>query len=143
MKWRNCVGRKLGLKKGFNADFSRYRRNYAVVKERTGQLPIRVGVKVKVKCTLVQALRLCTARTAHRRSRGIAVPFHDHGARWGGWSSPGPGRSLPPGKDPVPIVQEVGCAPEPVWTGAENLASTGIRSLRVEVVWDEIVPQSV
>ena len=34
-----------------------------------------------------------------------------------------------PGKDPVPIVQEAGCVPGPVWTGAENLApSTGIRS---------------
>src|SRR5215475_8642877 len=33
-----------------------------------------------------------------------------------------------PGKDPVPIVQEAGSAPGPVWTGAENLAPTGIRS---------------
>jgi hypothetical protein len=33
-----------------------------------------------------------------------------------------------PGKDPVPIVQEAGRAPGPVWTGAENLAPTGIRS---------------
>ena len=32
------------------------------------------------------------------------------------------------GKDPVPIVQEAGWAPGPVWTGAENLAPTGIRS---------------
>jgi hypothetical protein len=31
------------------------------------------GIKVKVKCTLVQALRLCTGRTAHRGSRGIAL----------------------------------------------------------------------
>jgi hypothetical protein len=30
-----------------------------------------------------------------------------------------------PGKDPVPIVQEAGWAPEPVWTGAENLAPPG------------------
>ena len=30
--------------------------------------------------------------------------------------------------DPVPIVQEAGWTPEPVWTGAENLAHTGIRS---------------
>jgi len=36
--------------------------------------------------------------------------------------------ALPPGKRPVPIVQEAGWTPEPVWTGAENLASTGIRS---------------
>ena len=33
-----------------------------------------------------------------------------------------------PGKDPVPIVQEAGWAPGPVWTGAENLTPTGIRS---------------
>ena len=32
-----------------------------------------------------------------------------------------------PGKNPVPIVQEVGWAQWPVWTGAENLAATGIR----------------
>jgi len=39
--------------------------------------------KVKVKVTLVQALRLCTGRTAHRESRGIALPFLDHGTRRG------------------------------------------------------------
>ena len=33
-----------------------------------------------------------------------------------------------PGKDPVPIVQEAGWAPGTVWTGAENLDPTGIRS---------------
>jgi hypothetical protein len=32
------------------------------------------------------------------------------------------------GKDPVLIVQGVGWASEPVWIGAENLASTVIRS---------------
>jgi hypothetical protein len=31
-----------------------------------------------------------------------------------------------PGKDPVPIAQEAGWAPGPVWTGAENLVPTGI-----------------
>jgi len=40
-------------------------------------------VKVKVKVTLVQALRLCTGRTAHRGSRGIALLFLDHGTRRG------------------------------------------------------------
>jgi hypothetical protein len=37
------------------------------------------------KCTLVQAPRPCTGRTARRGSRGIALPFHDHGTRrgWG------------------------------------------------------------
>jgi hypothetical protein len=32
------------------------------------------------------------------------------------------------GKDPVPIIQKAGWALGPVWTGAENLAPTGIRS---------------
>jgi len=40
-------------------------------------------VKVKVKCTLVQAPRLCTGRTAHRGSRGMALPFLDRGTRRG------------------------------------------------------------
>jgi hypothetical protein len=39
-----------------------------------------------------------------------------------------PGRTLPPGKDPALIVQEAGCAPGSAWTGAENLAPTGIGS---------------
>ena len=37
----------------------------------------------KVKCTLVQALRLCTGRTTHRGSKGIALLFLDHGTRRG------------------------------------------------------------
>jgi hypothetical protein len=82
----------------------------------------------KVNCTLVQALRLCTGRRAHRGSRGIALPFHDHGTRRGWGVSVTPRPLFTPGKDPVPIVQEAGWAPGPVWTGAENLASTGIRT---------------
>jgi hypothetical protein len=39
----------------------------------------------------------------------------------GEWSATRPGRSLPPGKDPVPVVQKAGWAPGPVWTGAESL----------------------
>jgi len=31
-------------------------------------------------------------------------------------------------RDPVPILQEAGWAPGPVWTGAENLSPTGILS---------------
>jgi hypothetical protein len=36
--------------------------------------------------------------------------------------------SFTPGKDPVPILQEAGWAPGPVWMGAENHAPTGIPS---------------
>ena len=45
----------------------------------------------------------------------------------GGWSTSHPGR-FTPGEDPVPIVQEAGWAPGPVWMCEENLAPTGIRS---------------
>ena len=38
------------------------------------------------------------------------------------------------GKDPVPIVQEAGWAPELDWTCAENLAPTGIRTRTVQPV---------
>jgi len=49
------------------------------------------------------------------------------GARWRVVSvTPRP--LFTPGKDPVPIVQEAGWAPGPVWTGATNLAPTEIRS---------------
>ena len=84
--------------------------------------------KVKVNVTLVQALRLCTGRTAHWGSRGIALPLHDHDTRRGWGVSVTPRPLFTPGKDPVPIVQEAGWAPGPVWTGAENLTPTGIRS---------------
>ena len=33
----------------------------------------KLNVNVEVKCTLVQALRLCTGRTAHKGSRGIVL----------------------------------------------------------------------
>ena len=64
--------------------------------------------KVKVKCTPVQALRLCTGRTAHRGSRGIALLFLDRGTRWGEGSTSRPGRSLPPGKTRYPLYRRLG-----------------------------------
>jgi len=45
---------------------------------------------------------------------------------WGVSVTPRP--HLTPGKDPVPIIQEAEWTSGPVWTGAENLAPTGIRS---------------
>jgi len=39
-----------------------------------------------------------------------------------------------PRKDQVSIVQEAAWVPEPVWTGAENLVPTGIRSRTVQPV---------
>jgi len=85
------------------------------------------GIILKVKCTLVQALKLSTGRTAHRRRRGIALPFHGHGTRRGLGISVTSRLLFTPGKDPVPIVQKAVWAPGPVWTDAENLAPAEIR----------------
>ena len=87
-----------------------------------------------VKCTLVEALRLCTSRTSHRGTRGIALLFHDHGIRKGWGVSVMPRPLFTPGKDPVPVVQEAGWAPGPVWTGAENLAPPGFDPRTVQPV---------
>jgi hypothetical protein len=42
--------------------------------------PLFHECKVKVKITLVQALRLCTGHTAHRGSRGIALLYRHWGS---------------------------------------------------------------
>jgi hypothetical protein len=84
----------------------------------------------KVKCTLVQALRFCTGRTAHRGSRGTAVPFHDHGIRSGEGLAARPGRSLPSGKPRYPLYRKLG-GPQ-VRSGQVRKISppTGIRSVQ-------------
>jgi len=48
-----------------------------------------------VKCTPVQALRLCTGRTAHRGSTGVALLFLNHGTRRSEGSASRPGRPYP------------------------------------------------
>jgi len=55
---------------------------------------------------------------AQRIGRGIALPFHYHSTRRGEWSSARPGH-FTPWKEPVPILQEAGWAPGPVWTGGK------------------------
>ena len=57
---------------------------------------------------------------AQRVGTGIALLFLDHGTRreWVVSSTPRP--HFTPGKDPVPILQEAGWAPGPVWTGGKS-----------------------
>ena len=43
----------------------------------------------------------------------------------GEWSAARPGRTLPPRKDSVPILQENGWAPGPVWTGGKSRPHRG------------------
>ena len=54
---------------------------------------------------------------AQRVGTGIALLFHDGGTRRGRVVSSTPWPHFTPGKDPVPIVQEAGWAPGPVWMG--------------------------
>ena len=62
------------------------------------------------------------ATKAQRGSGCIALLFLEpRRFRSGGWSMTHPGW-LTVGKDSVPIVEEAGWAPRPVWTDAENLA---------------------
>ena len=65
------------------------------------------GLK-NVKCTLVQALRLCTGRTARRGSRGIALFFLDHGTRRGWGVSVTPWPLFTPGKTRYPLYRRLG-----------------------------------
>ena len=53
---------------------------------------------------------------AQRVGRDIALLFHDRGTRRGWVVSSTPRPQFTPRKDPIPIVQEVGWAPGPVWT---------------------------
>jgi hypothetical protein len=73
--------------------------------------------------------------TLWRRLGGEDVQFLiilNFGTRWGEWSASRPGRALPPVKGPpVPIGQEAGWAPEPVWTQRleeKSSASVGDRT---------------
>jgi hypothetical protein len=81
----------------------------------------------KVKVTLVQALRLCTGRTAHRWSRGIALLLHDHGTRRGEGSASRSGRSLPPGKTRYPLCRRL-VGPQGRSGQVQKSRLTGIRS---------------
>jgi hypothetical protein len=99
--------------------------NYAashvqVFVNRFGQYIIKMQVKVKWP--------RYRSGVAQRVGRGIALLFYDLGTRRGWVVSVTPWPYFTHGKDPVPILQEAGWAPGSVWTGAEKLAPTGIRS---------------
>ena len=57
---------------------------------------------------------------AQRVDRGIALLFHDRGTRRGWVVSSTSRPHFTPEKDSVPILQEAGWAPGPVWTGEKS-----------------------
>ena len=68
----------------------------------------------KVKCSRYRP------DVAQKVGRGIALLFHDGGTRRGWVVSSMPRPHFTPGKDPVPILQEAGWAPRPVWTDGKS-----------------------
>jgi len=72
----------------------------------------RIKVKVKWSCY--------RPGVAQRVGRGIALLFQYRGTRRGWVVSSTPRPHFTPGKDPVPIAQEAGWAPGPVWTGGKS-----------------------
>jgi hypothetical protein len=72
-----------------------------------------------------------------RRRRKSSYSFLTLALDGGEWSASRPGRALPPGKgSPVPIGQEAGWAPEPIWTQRlEEKSSVGDRTPVVQSVF--------
>ena len=70
----------------------------------------------------IKEVKWCCYRpgVAQRVGRGIALLFHDNGTRRGWVVSSTPRPHFTPGKDPVPILQEAGWAPGPIWTDGKS-----------------------
>jgi len=77
-------------------------------------IPCILVLKVKVKWSGYRP------GVAQRVGRGIALLFHDSDTRRGWVVSSTPRPHFTSGKDPVPILQEPGWAPGPVWTGGKS-----------------------
>jgi hypothetical protein len=76
---------------------------------------------IYLKIVVVAIVNIKLSRYRHAGVKGCEekqlLLILDLGTTWGEWSASRPGRALPSGKGPpVPIVQEAGWTPEPVWT---------------------------
>ena len=87
---------------------------YVVKKFSCFQETQNLSKKVKVKWSRYRP------GVAQRVGKGIALLFHDRGTRKGWVVSSTPRPHLTPGKDSVPILQEAGWTPGPVWTGEKS-----------------------
>jgi len=74
-------------------------------------------------------IQLRTGREELEGEYGYSYSFFNLGARWGGWPTPRPSRFTPEEETWYPLYRRLLSAPGPVWTGAESIASTGIRAL--------------
>jgi hypothetical protein len=100
------------------------------------------GCKIRnavVKPTFIKVKWSATGRTgAWGERRYSSYSFLTSAPEGGEWSASRLGLALPPGKEPtVPIVQEAGWAPEPVWTQRleeKSSVSAGDRTPPVQTV---------
>jgi len=70
--------------------------------------PVVIPAKIKGKVHFCKSLRLCTVRTAHWGSRGIALLFYDHGTVRGWGVSVTPWPLFTPGKTRYPLYRRLG-----------------------------------
>ena len=90
-------------------------------------MPVLIIGLCRKKCSVDINICKSDSVTGPVRPRGwVALLFHDRVTRRGWVVSSTPRPRFTPGKDPVPILQEAGWAPGPVWTGGKSL-SPGIR----------------
>jgi len=82
-------------------------------------ITIWIEVQKKLKLNVKRCSRYRSG-VAQRVGTGIALLFHDRGTRRGWVVSSTPRPHFTTGKDPVPILQEAGWAPGPVWTGGKS-----------------------
>jgi len=81
---------------------------YCYLRKTYGLESCKLNKIKRVKCTLLQALRLCTGRMVHRGSRGIALLFFDHGTGRGWGVSVTPRPLFTPGNTRYPLYRRLG-----------------------------------
>ena len=93
-----------------------------IVKRTLATIIVGIQVRGELLETTVEKVEWSCYRpgVARRVATGIALHFHDRGSRRGWVVSSTPRPHFTPGKDPVPILQEAGCAPGQVWTGGKS-----------------------
>ena len=82
--------------------------------------PMDLFIFLSWSCTVKVKWPRYRPGVAQRVGRGIALLFHNRGARRGWVVSSTPRPHFTPGKDPVPILQKTGWAPGPVWMGGKS-----------------------
>ena len=102
-----------------------YKRHNHIRIYKSSKLLIQYNTKYKSQfCQVKLKWSRYRPGVAQRVGRGIALFFHDRSTR-SEWSAARPGRTLPPGKDPVPILQEAGWAPRAGLDGWKISSPTG------------------